>query len=284
MKTELMQDLYSKMKFFAYSCKDLDTVEDLFRQRFNNNPKAFLTRSPFGITGKHSNRKKLVLSRKYSGWNCVSVPIILNQTQLEDTIMQLGEVKDLVYVERRKIDNDLKLQQIKSENKNRTYMRYCKYCGKQYYTDVVNPGRHCGAFKCKVRHREYLAYQKEQRKKDAQRHTTATYTKADKMPSLEMDDPAHTTLQGYVYCIRAENGLCKIGRSAKVVERFADIKTISPVPVELEHYVFSDNYVVAESYAHQELAPYRHHGEWFDLPPDIYEWFLQLDNYDLDID
>jgi len=278
-----IQELRSKMVFHAYDSKDLDAIETAFIKRFGGTPKAFMTRSPFMIRGRIENKKKLVLSSKHCGYNSVFVPLILDKESLERTIHALGEVSRMVYVDRRKIDADIRVSQANKENQRRTYEKHCTYCGKKYMTDVVNPTPTCGSSICAIRHKEYLEVRKELNAKSAKIGKASKIDKSTRMPEINLDSPSNTTFQGYVYCIRAENGLFKIGRSDDVEHRFASLRTMSPVDVYLEHTVFSDNYVMAEEYAHKELDQYRHHGEWFDLPENIYNWFISLDNYDLDI-
>jgi len=279
---EELQQLRNKMIFQAYGTKDLDVIERAFHNKYNHRPDAYMSRSPFGVRGNVENRRKLVLSNKHCGANVIFVPLKMNKKQLEETIMILGDVKQMIYVDRRKIEKHIELAEKKQEA-HRTYVRHCPYCGTKYITDVVNPKPSCGSFMCKQKHSEHTEIEKELRKRSKEIGQQSKVKKTTTMPTIELDSPAHNTLQGYVYCVRAENGLCKIGRSDDVENRFANLVTMSPVSVWLEHTVFSDNYVLAESYAHLELAEYRHHGEWFNLPDEVREWFLSLDNYDLDV-
>ena len=271
------------MKFFGYSSKDLDAIESKFTERFQRIPIAFMARSPFGITGKRHNLVKLVISQKHCGNNAVFVPLVFDSKQeLEEAIMALGEIKQMIYVDRRKLEKAIEIAEIQAENHARKYARHCPYCGAQYIADVVKPAPHCGKPRCDLKHGEHLELQRKLRQQSKDQARAAVRKSSTAMPEINLDDPASQTLQGYVYCIRAENGLCKIGRSSDVASRFSDIVGASPVNVYLEHTVFSNNYVLAESYAHQELEQYRHHGEWFDLPENVFDWFVSLDNYDLD--
>ena len=278
--TETIHKLRSKMKFFGYRSKNLDAIELAFSSRFGNKPKAYMARSPFMIRGRKENRKKLIISQKHCGANAVFVPLILGKIELEETILALGEVQKTIYVDRRKIENAAKLAEIQAANRVATYKKHCQHCGKIYETGVVRPAPHCGSAICHIRHKEYLAILKERRAESKEKAAHSVIEKD--LPSFSLENPAHNTLQGYVYFIQAENGLVKIGRSDDVEKRFSALRTMSPIPVVLLHTVFSDNYVLAESYIHQELDRYRHHGEWFDLPENIIEWSQSLDNYDLD--
>lgn len=277
-----IRTLRNKMQFYAYKAGNLDEIETLFANRFQRKPDAFMVRSPFGITGRTANLKKLVVSQKHCGNNAVFVPLHLNKSELENAILALGEVHHMIYADRRKLEKAAEIAEINQENERRTYSRHCTYCGKKYITNTVRPDPHCGNSLCNLRHQEHLELQRELRNLSREKATKAVVSVSSTPTIVEMDDPTTNTLQGYVYCIRAENGLCKIGRSSNVENRFSTVVGASPVAVYLEHTVFSNNYVLAESTAHNELARYRHHGEWFDLPEDVFNWFLALDNYDLD--
>lgn len=281
-----LSELREKMLFRGYATLNLDAIEAAYHSKYGKTPEAYMTRSPFGISGNIDNRRKLVLSEKHCGANAVFVPTVLNKQELEFTIMALGETRQKIFVDRRKAEKNAELIEAIVENDRKTYSRHCPYCGALYITNVVKPEPSCGALGCKSRHAEHLEMQREERRKSqefAASHSKMTITKSvSSVPDFSLDDPASATLQGYVYCIRAENGLCKIGRSSDVEHRFGSIVTASPVNVYLEHTVFSDNYVLAESHAHKELERYHHHGEWYQLPDEVYSWFLSLDHYDLD--
>ena len=279
---EELRQIRDKMIFQAYRTKNLDVIEKEFANKYDRNPDAYMSRSPFGVRGSVENRRKLVLSSKHCGSNAVFVPLRMNKTQLEEAIMVLGDVKQMIYVDRRKVEKHMELAEKKREAR-RTYMRHCPYCGTKYITDVLSPNPSCGSFLCKKKHEEHIRIEKELRIRSREIGKGSKVEKAERMPTIELDSPYHNSLQGYIYCIRAENGLCKIGRSDDVENRFANLVNMSPVSLRLEHTVFSDNYVLAESYAHSELKEYRHHGEWFDLPDEVLRWFMSLDNYDLDV-
>lgn len=272
-----------KMLFYAYRSKNLDEIEDAFKKRFERVPDAYMVRSPFMIRGSFANKKKLVISRKYCGSRAVFVPLRLNKEQLEHSISMLGEVNEKIYVKRRAEERAAMLEELNQEN-HRNYSKHCTYCGAVYITDIIKPHPHCGKRECVSAHQRHREMEIKLRREAAVRHQAEVRKngKNSSMPEIELDDPSTSTLQGYVYCIRAANGLCKIGRSSNVADRFATVVTHSPIDVYLEHTVFSDNYVLAEGYAHNKLNQYHHHGEWYDLPNDVYDWFLTLDNYDLD--
>lgn len=68
----------------------------------------------------------------------------------------------------------------------------------------------------------------------------------------------------YTYLVRAlEVPRVKIGKSFKYKKRFSELKTASPIDIELVE-ITTD---VPEAYFHDNewLQDYRHHGEWYDL-------------------
>lgn len=275
---EEINEIRSKMLFFGYSAKNLDSIAAAFEVRFEREPPAFLAKSPFGIHGCSKNKKKLIVSKKHGAANVILVSMIYTRPELENAIFALGETNQKIYVARRKA---AELQQRKEEVATLTYEKHCTYCGQKYNVNVDSPKPTCGKNSCIIKHKEYLGMKRKPEKKEIK--TKDVQKEKDyKLPDFNLDDPGHNSLQGYIYCVRAENGLCKIGRSSDPEYRFQNLITMSPVDLFLDHTIFSDNYVLAESYIHSELKPYRHHGEWFDLPDSVYNWIISLDNYELD--
>ena len=76
---------------------------------------------------------------------------------------------------------------------------------------------------------------------------------------------------GFVYVIRGEHGLIKVGSSTNPRARLAQLRTASPFPLEIDYLGFtrSDLYVEVEKTAHAILADHRVNLEWFDCEPDI---------------
>lgn len=71
---------------------------------------------------------------------------------------------------------------------------------------------------------------------------------------------------GYVYLIKAENGLYKIGRSKTPDARISTItKTIGPMEIQTIHTAFYPDCYKAESELHQMFKEKRRRGEWFEL-------------------
>ncbi len=71
---------------------------------------------------------------------------------------------------------------------------------------------------------------------------------------------------GYVYLVKAENGLYKIGRSKTPDVRISTItKTIGPIEIQTIHTAFYPDCYKAESELHQMFKEKRRRGEWFEL-------------------
>lgn len=74
------------------------------------------------------------------------------------------------------------------------------------------------------------------------------------------------SMEGYVYLIRAENGLHKIGCAKNPHARIKSFMgAIAPFEIELIHTIPSPDMRMAESYLHQKYSHRRRMGEWFQL-------------------
>lgn len=79
-----------------------------------------------------------------------------------------------------------------------------------------------------------------------------------------MNATARIKKAGFVYLIRAENGLTKIGRSLDPPRRLIDLD-ISAVEIELLHQIQTDDMVWLEGYLHGRYDACHKRKEWFDL-------------------
>lgn len=75
-------------------------------------------------------------------------------------------------------------------------------------------------------------------------------------------------MDGFVYLIKAENGLYKIGKTKNVSKRMQPFSVSFPMKWELIHYFQSLNYTAAEQALHKKYADKRNTGEWFELQPE----------------
>jgi len=74
----------------------------------------------------------------------------------------------------------------------------------------------------------------------------------------------------FVYVIRGDHNLSKIGVSTNPDARMAQLRTASPFPLEFAYIsaIEGDGYDV-EQEAHRILGSRRVNGEWFDVPPEM---------------
>lgn len=73
------------------------------------------------------------------------------------------------------------------------------------------------------------------------------------------------TRPGYVYLIRADNGLCKIGIADNIESRFRLLELGSPVPLVLLLAVHVEDATNLEAELHTYYQSQHSHGEWFKL-------------------
>jgi hypothetical protein len=70
---------------------------------------------------------------------------------------------------------------------------------------------------------------------------------------------------GYVYALRADNGLVKIGRTVDIEQRLKTLHTMLPYELELLHLLPSSSIDELECYLHRYFREKRVKGEWFRL-------------------
>ena len=89
-------------------------------------------------------------------------------------------------------------------------------------------------------------------------------------PGRSSEGPAPPSI-GFIYVIRGEHGLIKVGSSTNPRARLAQLRTASPFPLEIDYLGFTraDLYVEVEKTAHAILADHRVNLEWFDCEPDL---------------
>lgn len=71
---------------------------------------------------------------------------------------------------------------------------------------------------------------------------------------------------GWIYFLGGEEGPIKVGMSQyePTEQRLPELRTMSPVPLQIFYKAPVDDRFRVERALHSELAPYRQHGEWFD--------------------
>jgi len=75
----------------------------------------------------------------------------------------------------------------------------------------------------------------------------------------------------YVYiALETNSGLVKVGISETPYDRFDYVRRHTKGDVELVNIIDVDSKLV-EQHLHEELDPWRHHGEWFAMPMPAFE-------------
>lgn len=73
---------------------------------------------------------------------------------------------------------------------------------------------------------------------------------------------------GYVYFLKADNGLIKIGRSKNLDKRLDHFTTKLPYKLKLVHQIKTNDTNKLEKHFHELYSNRRIRGEWFDLSND----------------
>lgn len=81
---------------------------------------------------------------------------------------------------------------------------------------------------------------------------------------------------GYVYILKAENGLYKIGKSRSPQIRIGQIITASPVKITPCLVYKSTEYHKMERVLHEVFADEREIGEWFRLTDEDFECLFHM--------
>jgi len=84
-----------------------------------------------------------------------------------------------------------------------------------------------------------------------------------KFPSTNTDH------KGYVYILKTEDGLYKIGKTIDLDKRVRTLKIQLPYKVELFHSVQTYHFHDFERFLHTTLGYFRMNGEWFKIPESI---------------
>jgi len=83
----------------------------------------------------------------------------------------------------------------------------------------------------------------------------------------ELEQARRNKRPGYIYLIRADNSLFKIGKTINPEDRFKSLQTLSPVPLALIHTVKTGDTMMLEHELHERFSEKREQGEWFKLEP-----------------
>lgn len=106
------------------------------------------------------------------------------------------------------------------------------------------------------RNAEILLKEKEHQEREAIRRQECLHSQQNKKKRCR---------RGYVYLIKADNGMYKIGKTQNLNRRIFEFGVKIPMRTELLHSFESDDYTAAEDALHRKYAEFRDHGEWFAL-------------------
>lgn len=81
---------------------------------------------------------------------------------------------------------------------------------------------------------------------------------------------------GYVYLLKADNGLYKIGHTGDYRDRIRTFKVKLPFDVQYEHIIPADDRLQVELTLHKRYAKQRIRGEWFDLSTEDVRYIKSL--------
>jgi hypothetical protein len=81
---------------------------------------------------------------------------------------------------------------------------------------------------------------------------------------------------GYVYLLKADSGLYKIGRAIDPKNRGKTFGVQLPFEVDFVCTIKSDDYEALELELHEKFKDFRVRGEWFNLAPDDVEYIKSL--------
>lgn len=101
-------------------------------------------------------------------------------------------------------------------------------------------------------------------------HEDAFYSVEGEAPPVP--SPQRPGRPGWIYLLRAENGLYKIGMAKELDRRVVQIGIQVPFSVELVHSVEVRDRVLTEALYHERFRNKRVKGEWFRLDEEDLEW------------
>ena len=81
---------------------------------------------------------------------------------------------------------------------------------------------------------------------------------------------------GFIYILKADNGLYKIGKAKHVDSRVTYLGVKIPMHIELLHSFESSDYTCAELHLHEKFKDKRDVGEWFKLDEDDISSLLSI--------
>lgn len=166
------------------------------------------------------------------------------------------------------------------------YQKLCGLCGKVYLSEMpIGKGRLiCDDPKCIAEYnRAAVQIEREEAKAKAD-EAKAKRDAARKERQVELDANRWTMgdRKGFVYLMRSDNGIYKIGRTKNIEARRRGIERDIPIAVVLVHSFATKDSHKAESYLHKLYSDCRIRYEWFDLSDDQVNDIKRIQDYSLD--
>ena len=119
--------------------------------------------------------------------------------------------------------------------------------------------------------KKYLCEKCGERKARSGFPRTSLYICLDCQPEKPIDNSILERPDYYVYFFYAEEvDRIKIGATGNIAKRLKGISGQSACEVRLLGYVHSNQH--SEYEVHQMFDQYKHHGEWFEASPEIWEY------------
>jgi hypothetical protein len=263
----------SKLLFKGYDSRELDKVGKTFMLKTGCNPKAFVIRPGYAVSGSKENQSRVVVSRTCAS-DCVMVPLLLNKAELEKIYSDMAEPSH------REKEEEL------SSAWGDDLERQCKYCSRLFRVEDWSDRRLiCDNPECIAREKNRLE-ESETVKKTYKSSSLKTEdeNKAELVESITADEPhlKNTATAGYVYLIQADNDLSKIGHTDDVWKRFSDLVTMNAAGLSLRHTIRASNRYNAEQWLHGKFRNKKIHHEWFRLTNEDISWFASLQDGALD--
>jgi len=164
-------------------------------------------------------------------------------------------------------------------------MRQCKYCGRLYPFFALGLNfDYCLNGECFIKHNEERNRPRSEileRLKRQAEGPQQVKVKERRPPKPKSEEPRGER-PGYVYLMRAENGLHKIGRAKNYETRRQGLERDIPMKVMVVHVIVCSDYIRAEARLHERYSAYRVGYEWFSLSPEQVAEITGIGNYELD--
>ncbi|HMN11815.1 MAG TPA: GIY-YIG nuclease family protein [Bellilinea sp.] len=174
------------------------------------------------------------------------------------------------------------------------YLRRCIYCGDLFpFFPFGISYRHCDkaeclqeAYKKSTECAAHMREKKEQAAEKARVKADSTRIEREERQRVKAERQREQEVSrghpGFVYLMKSDTGLHKIGCAKDINARRAGIERDTPVAMEIIHYFSSSEQFKAEKVLHLRYAEQRVKYEWFDLSPEQIEDIKSIPDHGLD--